>query len=305
MSRILTQELFNALQNGILYPLLQEVQNDDTLCLEFRGNSANVYYRGGSLFKIRQVGNQYGLFFDLKYNTKKDPLLTHENLDIQTAISYIPFYKRAMDYWFCKNEKLERENQQLILRENNCTKGSRGSDYFIMDIEYNDTNNSSSGDRNGRYDMVAIKWLSQGAARRNTKKPTLSLIELKYGDGALKNDAGIKKHLDDFAALLSNKEKISALCEEMNGVYTQKHQLGLLRGLDGSEQGTIAISTEGTEVIFVFSNHDPDSSVLRTELQSINWSSYSFPIRFAVSSAMGYNLYADKMIDATEFIKSL
>ena len=58
--RQLSQTFMDDLLNGCLNPLLKEVQEDDTLCLELRGNfdepnqkdeAINIYYRGGSLLK--------------------------------------------------------------------------------------------------------------------------------------------------------------------------------------------------------------------------------------------------------------
>ena len=57
--RALGEEMFKDFQEGgPLHELLTYVQNDDTLDLEFRGDhAANIYYRGGSLFRIdRSVG---------------------------------------------------------------------------------------------------------------------------------------------------------------------------------------------------------------------------------------------------------
>ena len=57
-----------------------------------------------------------------------------------------------MDKWFHEHPKYEREFQQIILRENNNSgKISRATDYYIVDIEYQDTENSS------RFDMGACE----------------------------------------------------------------------------------------------------------------------------------------------------
>ena len=39
-------------KEGVLFPLLERIKEDDTLMLALRGTYANVYYRGGSLLKI-------------------------------------------------------------------------------------------------------------------------------------------------------------------------------------------------------------------------------------------------------------
>ena len=55
--RQLTQTLFNDLKQGSLQSLLKYVREDDTLDLEFRGNSFTIYYRGGALLIVEERGN--------------------------------------------------------------------------------------------------------------------------------------------------------------------------------------------------------------------------------------------------------
>ena len=52
--RSLTKNLFNELKNGELHSLLEYVQNDDTLDMEFRNNSITIYYRGGNLLSVTE-----------------------------------------------------------------------------------------------------------------------------------------------------------------------------------------------------------------------------------------------------------
>lgn len=107
--------------------------------------------------------------------------------------------------------------------------------------------------------MVALKWLSNGAVRRDTSRISLALIEVKYGDGALKGTAGIEKHLEDFQAFLSDREKVSDFCRDMSLVFSQKCRLGLVDGLN-EKQYDVKISSLDPEVIFLFANHDTDEA---------------------------------------------
>ena len=143
--RQLSDKFMNDLLNGRLQPLLKEVQEDDTLCLELRGNfndpcqkdeAINIYYRGGSLFKITRKDYGYEIFFETKYLEKVNGLgLLSSNPSIEEAVGKIALYKQAMD----KSQKisLEKEFQQLIERVNNGIESngdiSNGTDYFIVD----------------------------------------------------------------------------------------------------------------------------------------------------------------------------
>lgn len=294
--RRINNNFYKALKTGKLKKLLDCVLEDDFLCLELRGNAVNIYYRGGSLFKINDKNDKYNITFDTRYD--KDKKL-NPNPDIEEAVKSIPFYKQAMDKWFHEHPKYEREFQQIILRENNNSgKISRATDYYIVDIEYQDTENSS------RFDMVAFKWPSNGAARKNTNALSLALIEVKYGDNAVGGNAGIKKHLDDLKFFIDDKEKLKEFKEDMEQVFKQKCELGLMDGLQG-HQFEVSLSDDEPEVIFIFANHDPDSKKINNILSDINISDCPFKILAAQSSFMGYGLYMDNMIEIKDFINML
>ena len=284
--RSISPSMLGELLTGSLAPILEAVRKDDTLELELRGDSVNIYYRGGSIFKIFENKGVYDIYFDTNYCTRNSIQLSSFPT-IDEAVKNIPLYKQAMDWWFHDHPKYEREFQQLIVRENNSHRNmSGGTDYFIVDIEY--------ADENARFDMVALKWLSKGSVRKDVNKVSLSLIEVKYGDGALTGGAGIQKHLDDFQSFLNDSQKVSDFCKDMSRVFYQKCKLGLVEGLKES-QFEVNISSINPEVIFVFANHDPDSTILPNILKTIQPSKYSFPILVANSSHMGYGLYSDFM----------
>lgn len=214
------------------------------------------------------------------------------------AAAQPPFYKQAMDWWFHAYPKYEREFQQVIARENNSHgKISNGTDYYITDIEF--------VEGSSRFDMVGLKWLSNGAVRKNRCKLSLALIEVKYGDGALKGSAGIEKHLEDFRMFLSDKEKVKQFCEDMSVVFAQKCALGLIAGQEDilhefqinpkNELPEFRISPLNPEVIFIFANHDPESAILPAAIEAINPDDYPFPIMIAEASNMGYGLYVERL----------
>lgn len=292
--RQISGPMMQALLGGELFPLLQAVQRDDTLDMELRGSAVNIYYRGGSIFKIAMKRNTFELTFDTKYCTAGSaPLEAHPSPT--EAAAQLPFYKQAMDWWFHAYPKYEREFQQVIARENNSHgKISCGTDYYIADIEF--------VEGSSRFDMVGLKWLSNGAVRKNRCKLSLALIEMKYGDGALKGSAGIEKHLEDFRTFLSDKEKVKQFCEDMSVVFAQKCALGLVAGQEDilhefqinpkNELPEFRISPLNPEVIFIFANHDPESTILPAAIEAVDPDDYPFPIMIAEASNMGYGLYA-------------
>lgn len=312
-TRQISDEFMNDLLKGCLNPLLKEVQEDDTLDLELRGNAINIYYRGGSLYKIEQTKCNYKITFNTKYLKYSNVSLT-ESPTIQEAKDKISFYKNAMDKWFKQNGKFEREFQQVIARENNYTKSiSKATDYYFADIEYAGENNKNKKEKSGyRFDMIAIKWLSKSSTRKKLSNASLSLVEVKYGDGALGGSAGIVKHLADFQLFLDNRQKVKEFSEDITKVFKQKCELGLVDGLqehqykcsDEKKETDYVLNCDNIEVIFILANHDPDTTGLAKQLQEINPSDYKFPIKVAMASFMGYGLYVDKLVDLAVFRKN-
>lgn len=288
--RAISEEMMQDLLSGKLSLLLQAVQNDDTLCMELRGSYVNIYYRGGNLFRISKSENNYQIEFDSNYGIENNP-------NIEEAANQIPRYKQAMDVWFHKNPKNEREFQQLIMRINNRNKKiSNSTDYYIVDMEYAETRGM-----NARFDVVALKWRSTSGDRRKLEIPSLAFIELKYGDDALNGEAGIKGHLDDLKDFIGSSENLNDFAKDMTEVFRQKCRLGLVEGLV-EKQYNLMISPENPEVIFIFAEHKPASRILKGVLNDINPSDYSFPISIASASMMGCGLYEDCMWTIKEFL---
>lgn len=292
--RAISSEMMEALKTGVLHPHLEAVQQDDTLCLEMRGTFINIYYRGGSLFRITEKKNDYEIKFDTKYCVFDRSLL--KNPSIEDAAALIPLYKREMDGWFHLHPKNEREFQQLMARVNN---GAGSTDYYIADMEYAETEELGA-----RFDMVAFKWLSRGYIRKDTSKASLSLIELKYGDGALGGTAGIEKHLQDFNSFVTDTAHLQAFTRDMEEVFRQKCELGLVKGLQ-EKQFQLNVDCSVPEVIFAFAEHDPDSGILKEILRSINENEYAFPIRLATASLLGCGLYEDHMLTVEEYLRRI
>lgn len=294
--RAISSTMMEALKTGELHPFLAAVQKDDTLCLELRGTFINIYYRGGSLFRITERKAGYEIYFETKYCVSGDALSSKPS--VQEAPALIPQYKSRMDEWFHLHPKYEREFQQLMARVNNSSgKLSGSTDYYIADMEYADM-----AELGARFDMVAFKWRSKGFERRNTDKPTLALIELKYGDKRLKGDSGIEEHLHDFNAFVQDSERLQEFAKDMAEVFRQKCELGLVGGLQ-EKQYQISIDYSTPEIIFAFAEHDPDSEILKRILQGINESAYAFPIRLASASLLGCGLYEDHMLTIQEYLK--
>lgn len=320
--RALGEKMFKSFLDGELRPLLEEVKKDDTLDLEFRGEShAIIYYRGGKLCDIQDEKIEFNKAY-IKYIPE---VLRVENdnrfnvSDKVAVIKEIPFYKRGIDYRMNKkidddieendeqNKKwkkktaYEREFQQVVVRENNRHHEiSHDSDYYITDMEY------QIGDEY-RFDLIAVKWVSTPSARQGRsvgRVPSLSIIEMKYGDNALKGSSGICSHLKDMCTFIKSAD-IHEFCKDVETIFEQKCKLGLIPDMKEKPHEISNISSRPLEVVFLIGNHKPAKTTLCTEIENIKSSEYNFDIKFARASLMGYCLYDSMMLTPEECVKFL
>ena len=288
----------NLKENYGLSALLQYVKYDNTLDIEIRENKINIYYRGGSALRITEVApNKYGFHFDKNYFLSDSSLL-YDSIPILNSETdwkqYFPLVKQGMDFYITKRPKEEREFQQLVVRENNYSNISNATDYYIIDIEYDNH-------KNARFDMVALEWESSGSKRKLPKsyKPKLSIIEMKYGDGALKGSAGMVKHINDFKQFLSNSIEVQDFKTEMITIFQQKRELGLIPCLSKDRNPNEVTEVHlDIEFVFLIANHDPASSILRSEMQKL-----PIDIKFSASNFAGFGLFKENVYTHHQFLE--
>jgi len=297
MARILDKNFVKELLAGSLKGCLEYVINDDTLDLEIRENYINIYYRGGNALKVNKNGKDYQYEFDDNYIKETNPVISKAELDKLRNQpdwnNYFPKAKQTMDFYFSKHRNEEGEFQQLVVRENNYSSIANGTDYFIIDIEYDNH-------KNARFDIIAVEWPSETSKRKLSKnyKPKLVIIEMKYGDGALSGDAGMEEHGNDFSKFISNPTDLNDFKKEMLCLFKQKRALGLIPCLSNSNNSNEIIEfAEKVELTFLIANHDPASQILKKELSSLG----NLKASFIVSNFMGYGIYNNCVYELSQF----
>jgi hypothetical protein len=295
--RHLSENFIKDLKESQLNSILEYLHMDDTLDLEIRENYINIYYRGGNILKISETKSRYLFHFEKKYlkNSVVSEQLINNHIANQDWFNYIPLAKQAMDFYFSKHKNEEKEFQQLVVRENNNSTIANGTDYFIIDIEYDNHENA-------RFDLIAVEWPSEASKRKLAKnfKPKLAVIEMKFGDGAIKGKAGIRKHIIDFKAFRSNVVKFNDFKNEMVKVFNQKRDLGLIPPLSGiANKNQVTEFEKDIDLIFLIANHDPASKILYDQIKGIQCNN----IKFITADFMGYGLYMDNLFDCSNFSK--
>ncbi len=292
MSRKLSADFMSDLLSitGSIREILDLVKADHTLEFNIRDNYVNIYYRGGNVLKITEKApHTYEFWFDHNYQKSRTPV---EIINLQTHLknrdwlNFFPYAKQAMDFYFADKQSEEREFAQLVVRDNNYSGVSNGTDYFIIDYEYDNHNGA-------RFDLVAVEWPSTASHRKmpHKHKPKLVVMEMKYGDGALKGTAGMVKHVKDFITFLANAGQVISFKQEMADLFKQKRELGLVKfGVNGNNNH-IEEFYEEIEMVFLIANHDPESTVLKEVLLAVNTLYPSFNVKVLASNFLGYALY--------------
>ncbi|MEG1411702.1 MAG: hypothetical protein RSD36_17850 [Terrisporobacter sp.] len=314
--RGLSDKFIKDLKCGILKPILDVVKIDDSLCLEIRDNYINIYYRGGSLYKIEPINDRYKFTFNVNYlKTKKNKSNTNKldcmknqiNSKIEDFSKKVRYeelinltyeLKREMDLWFYENHKNERECQQIVLRENNNSSISQYTDYYIVDIEYADNMNSS------RFDLIAVKYDTSSPDMEKPYDLNLVIIEMKYGDKSLCGSSGILEHFKQIESFINMENRLNSLYDEVEIILNQKIELDLIRGIKKTLKFNRSIKPE---YIILIVNHNPKSTILKRELKNaMNIATdikKDIDIKVATVSNLGYSLYSDNMIDIDNYLK--
>lgn len=302
--RALSPQFFSDLksENGFLAPLLKRVKNDDTLMLALRGSYVNIYYRGGSLLKVSaKPAGRYSATFDENYNQAghelpQFPFLIQADSDATALADSISALKYAMDHFFAKHPKSEREFQQLVARENNFSPVSNETEYFIVDIEV------AGALTKARFDMLGVRWLRNERKKQDCLVPVL--IEMKYGKDALGGESGLQKHLDDAHGIGDDSWK--NLCKELEEQVNQLAELGLLQFNRSSSVQRLVVDQEAKkELIFLLANYNPASTKIFGFLNALHELSDDdkrrYDLLFFVASFAGYGLHRACMLDLASF----
>ena len=319
-TRGLSQEFMDDLskKEGILVPILEAVKNDNNLILEIRNNYIYIYYRGGVLLKIEQKSNKnnYEIEKDtilgyMKKTTKFNEVPKQEKLFNYLPKKYIISTKKdakdwadnffaiksIMDNKLSKKNNLEREFQQLVVRENNILGKAKDTDYYIIDIEYKY--------KKMKPDLVAVRWDS--ANPQNNWR--LSLIEMKYGYSSISGKSGLLKHILDADDFLSDLERTRIFKNEMLGIFKQKVDLGLMDfGNDIKKIAkiieTMDFNKYKVEYIFLLAGYKQKSQELKNAIIDIP-KIKNVEIKFAAASFMGYALYSSSMLNLEQIKEKL
>lgn len=325
-NRTLDNDFEDDLRSGILHELLAYVQNDDTLMLATRGTYITIYYRGGRILEIKQEkdldtasGKVYTASFNSSYAegiqlpylprefTSAEEwgawLERHKDLkcadDVRTWLEALPRLKYIMDVYFHKNRACEREIQQHIARENNDSPSSQQTNYFVADIERTENEHS-----NCRFDMLAFCW-PRSKRQSGSRKVSLALVELKYGDGSLNGPSGIVEHFQQYVDLVESADTLNELYNDSKKQINQLVRLGIFNHSSMNEDFQVDVLEKQPEFILIFASDNVHSTILENELGNLerhpDFTKYKDKVKFYIGIA-GYALYQKCLCNFENFM---
>jgi len=305
MKRSLDDEFLIDLKEGKLINLLKRIKKDSTLDLQFRGDSVDVYYRGGKVLNLKNNTDSYTAKIDKNYF--KDEIIDFKADDIQDWIDKLPLIKQARDFHYTENKNTaEREFQQLIIRTNNYERTSNSSDIFITDMEY-DFNVGTSDKKKGQIDLIGIEW-STNQRSKNGLNTKLAFIEVKFGNGAVSGKSGLEDHLNDIKEYLTSyKKDYENLRDDTLKVFQQKRELELYSFGKGGNDNQITKIDEKPYFIILLADYKNKENNLYDLIEKIDLRNYEehFDLRFSVASFMGYGLYSDSLLTKNKILEHI
>jgi hypothetical protein len=219
VSNILTDTLKNDLLSGVLKPLLEVVQSDRDLNMEFRGQCANIYCKGYQIH-LKSAGERgYTISVHEKFWEEELSLTSQQDV-AEFVKTKLPLIKQNMAMHCAYGHEIEFE--QSFIRANNREPGIH-TDYFAVDRQV------LMGSSANRLDVLGIHWPDHGRDR----DLGLALIEVKYGvsGGVEKIAAQVNRYYEGL------KANVEFFANEAEGILRQKLELGLIAA--GESAGAI------------------------------------------------------------------
>lgn len=238
---------------------VKDRRNDLILC--FRDGYVNVYYKSHSLFKITQTRQGCRVSFNLRHarytESMEDakrclrqvlPVMRFSRADKawfygedaknkNEWMQIINAYKGYIDDYFdptkpkdCihpsrKRDLLEKVRQQELFAAHFDFKGI-GEELLFYDLELSIPSDAADAPKKGSPDCLAVKLLDGVVTE-------IVLVEVKSAAAACTGRHGIKKHCEDFSAILQNPNDREFLYTSMVHSLTHYCGLGLLPAVKG------------------------------------------------------------------------
>lgn len=222
--------------------------------LQLRDGYLNVYYQGNSLAKItpRLASGRYEFSVHEKFelpgavNGLRDSRLSADNVSFSRKKEYDvaqvrcehvrPFFQKKVTDALASKIKAVNYKEETTFEQSLITDNLERSDFLIIDRQV------SGGGIKGILDLLALRRLQSSTYR-------MVLLEVKLGNNP-ELSCKVADQLDQYMSAVTGNIEAFRECYERN--YTEKRQLGLLRG-DLPKQIVIDREVEGLILVGFYS----------------------------------------------------
>ena len=179
-------------------------KHKDEIIIGIRDGYINLYYNCDSIAKI-DVDKPSIAVVKSYYTDEKAGILSDKDY-----VSFYDIIKKNSD----RRNKKEKQAQERLFIDNN---SNPSSGWFCIDVEFTKSLRGKDTAEDWRFDIIAIS---------KTAPYRVALIELKYGEKAIKEKSGIRTHVRDFYAFHKENRYID-LKDEIVSIVKSLQEIGV------------------------------------------------------------------------------
>jgi len=247
--RLQYDRLKTGMQSSIRKIFDTVISSKGVLDLQIRYNYFNLYFKGGSQWKVSNIsprsrGMQIVVetkYFDRKHGIDKDfSWLPGPKDPLNDWLKTLSRHQVILNGWFEENDNKERQLQHKLSVNHLLHYNSK---WVILDIEYEawlhgkKKEKKNVNTRRGcKYDLIGVKR----SDLMTSKTLPVYVMELKQGNGSITGDSSITSHAEDMQQLIYDKADVrakNALLDSIRLSFSEKQTLGLLPNVSGNLLG--------------------------------------------------------------------
>jgi hypothetical protein len=259
-NRVLSDEMEMEFKSGTLKPLLEVVQRDRDLILEFRDPSKATIYCKGQRLDIDSYRGGYKISAHESF-LKEGQLKLQSTEEVESFIKEkLPYVKQRISEH--RSGGMEIEFEQALIRANNL-ESNLNTDYFAVDRQV------FLGNSQDHIDVLGIYWPDH----KSDEDVSLALIEVKFG-----LYGGIDKLAEQvegyYNALENNIRGDEGIAQQAQNLLRQKLRMGLITG--GSEEAlaklkrlNVSDDAKRVKIVVAMVDYNLRSTLLRVQIPKL------------------------------------
>jgi len=238
--RIQYDDLKTKMKTSVAEIARRVIDSKGVLDLQIRSNYFNVYYKGGSLWKVSNISpRSHGIqihhekkYFKRVGGKVLDSSWIPGRLDsIDQWLATLSQHQEILDGWFANHHNRERQLQHNLAVNH---LSNHLSEWIILDVEYAAWLHGMKANKKDKMSRRLCKYDLIGLKRddlKGIKTLPIYVMELKQGNRAIAGNSSLTSHAEDMEQLICDKADVrakNALLESIRLSFLEKQNLSLL-----------------------------------------------------------------------------